>query len=60
MCHPGYEDIVDLLIDNGAKSNIVDKNGNTPKDRALISGYSGIVNLLEGGFSVSRRGIFCS
>lgn len=60
MFHPGYEDIVDLLIDNGAKSNIVDKNGNTPKDRALISGYSGIVNLLEGGFSVSRRGIFCS
>lgn len=60
MCHPGYEDIVDLLIDNGAKSNIVDKNGNTPKDRAIISGYSGIVDLLEGGFSVSRRGIFCS
>lgn len=60
MCHPGDEDIVDLLIDNGAKSNIVDKNGNTPKDRAIISGYSGIVDLLEGGFSVSRRGIFCS
>lgn len=42
-------DMVKLLIDNGAKSNLPDRRGNTPLHLACKNGYIEIVNLILEG-----------
>lgn len=45
-CVKGSEQIVKLLLDNGAKLNIVDLNNQTPLMKAIEGGHFGCVNQL--------------
>ncbi len=43
----GYSDIVELLLNAGAKVNAKDKDGNTALVWALAKGHDDVVNLLQ-------------
>ncbi|KAL6869628.1 hypothetical protein ACO1O0_000954 [Amphichorda felina] len=46
-CLSGYEDIVGLLIANGADPTVKNRNGDTPVSRAKEAGHEGVLQILE-------------
>jgi ankyrin repeat protein len=42
----GYEEVVNLLLDNGARLDFEDEDGNRPLSRAIEKGSVAVVQLL--------------
>ena len=43
----GDEEVVKLLLENGAQSDLEDADGKTPLSRALLGGNTGVIQLLK-------------
>jgi ankyrin repeat protein len=43
----GYEEVVKLLLENGAQPDLEDEDGKTPLSRALLKGKTGVIQLLR-------------
>jgi ankyrin repeat protein len=43
----GDEEVVKLLLENGAQPDLEDEDGKTPLSRALFEGHAGVIRLLK-------------